>query len=43
MDAVGSRPVLYLGAVWALFLSWWCNIEKLDECDGNKKMLDDLG
>jgi MFS family permease len=30
MDAVGSRPVLYLGAVWALFLSWWCNIEKLD-------------
>jgi MFS family permease len=30
MDAVGSRPVLYLGAVWALLLSWWCNIEKLD-------------
>jgi MFS family permease len=30
MDAFGSRPVLYLGAVWALFLSWWCNIEKLD-------------
>lgn len=30
MDAVGSRPVLYIGAVWALFLSWWCNIEKID-------------
>ena len=30
MDAFGSRPVLYLGAAWALFLSWWCNIEKLD-------------
>jgi MFS family permease len=30
MDTFGSRPVLYLGAVWALFLSWWCNIEKLD-------------
>ncbi len=31
MDAIGSRPVLYMGAVWALFLSWWCNIEKIDK------------
>lgn len=30
MDAVGSRPVLYFGAAWALFLAWWCNIVKLD-------------
>lgn len=30
MDAVGARPVLYFGAAWALFLSYWCNIEKLD-------------
>lgn len=30
MDAIGSRPVLYIGAAWALFLSWWCNIEKID-------------
>lgn len=30
MDAIGSRPVLYIGAAWALFLSWWCNIEKVD-------------
>jgi hypothetical protein len=22
--------VLYLGAAWAVFLSWWCNIQKLD-------------
>lgn len=31
MDAVGARPVLYFGAAWALFLSFWCNIEKIDE------------
>jgi MFS family permease len=31
MDAVGPRPVLYFGAAWALFLSWWCNIETIDE------------
>jgi hypothetical protein len=31
MDAVGSRPVLYFGAAWALFLAWWCNIIKLDD------------
>jgi MFS family permease len=30
MDSVGARPVLYLGAAWAVFLSWWCNIQKLD-------------
>jgi predicted MFS family arabinose efflux permease len=30
MDSVGARPVLYLGAAWAVFLSWWCNIHKLD-------------
>ena len=30
MDAIGARPVLYLGAAWALFLAWWCDIEKLD-------------
>lgn len=33
MDAIGSRPVLYIGAAWALFLSWWCNIEKIDRED----------
>ena len=30
MDAIGARPVLYFGAAWALFLSWWCNIHKID-------------
>jgi predicted MFS family arabinose efflux permease len=30
MDSIGARPVLYLGAAWAVFLSWWCNIHKLD-------------
>ncbi len=30
MDSIGARPVLYLGAVWALFLSWWCNIHRID-------------
>jgi len=33
IDAVGARPVLFIGAVWALFLSWWCNIEKIDRRD----------
>lgn len=30
MDAVGSRPVLYFGAAWAVALTFWCNIEKID-------------
>lgn len=30
MDAVGSRPVLYFAAIWALFLTWWCNIAKIE-------------
>ncbi|MFM2070782.1 MAG: hypothetical protein RLZZ623_1045 [Actinomycetota bacterium] len=30
IDAVGARWVLLGGAVWAAFLSWWCNIEKID-------------
>ena len=33
MDAIGSRPVLLIGAAWALLLSWWCNIERLDVRD----------
>lgn len=33
MDAIGSRPVLFIGAAWALFLAWWCNIEKIDNQD----------
>lgn len=35
MDAVGSRPVLFIGAAWALFLSWWCNIERIDGRDAS--------
>jgi MFS family permease len=31
IDAVGARWVLLGGAVWAAFLGWWCNIEKIDE------------
>lgn len=30
MDRIGPRPVLFFGAAWALFLAWWCNIEKVD-------------
>lgn len=30
MDSIGARPVLLLGAVWSLFLAWWCNTEKLE-------------
>lgn len=30
MDAVGARWVLLGGAVWAAFLAWWCDIERID-------------
>jgi predicted MFS family arabinose efflux permease len=31
MDALGdAQLVLYFGALWALFLAWWCNIEAID-------------
>ena len=30
MDAIGSRPVLYFAAAWALFLTWWCNITRVE-------------
>ncbi|MCU1359456.1 MAG: putative major facilitator superfamily transporter, partial [Ilumatobacteraceae bacterium] len=30
IDAVGARVVLVGGAVWALLLAWWCNIEAID-------------
>lgn len=39
MDAVGSRPVLYFAAVWALFLTWWCNIAKIES--GPQQSVDD--
>ena len=39
MDAIGSRPVLFIGAAWALFLSWWCNIEKIDAREATSPLL----
>jgi predicted MFS family arabinose efflux permease len=30
IDAIGARWVLLGGAVWAAFLAWWCNVERLD-------------
>ena len=30
MDAIGARWVLLGGAVWAVVLAWYCNIERLD-------------
>jgi MFS family permease len=30
IDAIGPRPVLMLGAAWAAFLVWWCDIAALD-------------
>ena len=29
IDAVGARWVLAFGAVFAVFLSWWCNLDRL--------------
>jgi MFS family permease len=33
MDKFGARPILYIGAGWALFLSWFCNIKKIDDAE----------
>jgi MFS family permease len=30
IDHFGARWVLIGGAIWALFLAWWCNIESVD-------------
>ncbi|MEO5723983.1 MAG: MFS transporter [Ilumatobacteraceae bacterium] len=30
MDAIGARWVMLVGAVFALFLAWWCDIAKID-------------
>lgn len=30
LDNIGPRPILVLGAVWAGFLAWWCDIARLD-------------
>ena len=30
MDAVGARWVLFGGALWALYLAFWCNIAAID-------------
>jgi MFS family permease len=31
IDAIGARIVLLVGAAWALWLAWWCNIVALDD------------
>lgn len=30
IDAIGPRWVLGMGALWALFLAWWCDIAAID-------------
>ena len=30
IDVYGARWVLVAGAAWAMFLAWWCNIERID-------------
>jgi len=30
IDAIGARWVLVGGAIWALFLAWWCNVTALE-------------
>ncbi len=42
IEAVGARPVMLVGAVWALFLSWWLDLRRqpadwfLPEADGGE-------
>ena len=31
IDAVGARWVLFFGALFALFLAWWCDLDRLPE------------
>lgn len=31
IDATGARWVLLMGAAWALYLAWWCNIRHIDD------------
>jgi MFS family permease len=33
IDLVGARPVLLGGAVFALFLVWWCDLTRLERLD----------
>ena len=38
IDAVGARWVLLGGAVWALFLAWWCDIARVDARDEHAQL-----
>jgi MFS family permease len=29
IDAIGARWVLFFGALFALFLAWWCDLDRL--------------
>jgi hypothetical protein len=29
IDAIGARWVLMIGAAYALFLAWWCDLDRL--------------
>ena len=31
IDAIGARWVLFFGALFALFLAWWCDLDRLPE------------
>jgi len=31
IDAYGTRWLLFVGAVWAVVLAWWCDIRAIDE------------
>jgi MFS family permease len=33
IDALGARGVLLFGAVFALFLAWWCDLRRLEPTD----------
>jgi hypothetical protein len=33
IDAVGARPVLLVGAAFAVFLAWWTDLGRLDHDD----------
>lgn len=35
IDATGARWVLLMGAAWALFLAWWCDIAGIDLRNGS--------
>ena len=36
IDAIGARWALLIGAAWAVFLAWWCDLVRIDRLQGRQ-------